>query len=94
MSGILIKGTIQVQDAETVVAKNTGVLASNTNYIDEYQTTWVTGIDDATLATNVTNALNDKLTDSRSWTLLNINIISQGSSHNAFITWVRLKINW
>jgi hypothetical protein len=94
MSGVLIKGTIQVQDTESIVAKNTGVLASNTSYIDEYLCTWVQGIDEASLAVSITNALNDQLTDGRSWTVLSINTNIQGTNHSAFITWVRLKVNW
>lgn len=91
--GVLIKGTIQVQDAESVVAQNTGVLVGNVNYIELYEMQYVSGIDEANLAINVTNAIADKLTTGN-YSLFAVNVNTQGVVHSCFLTWIKLKTDW
>ena len=62
MSGILIKGTIQVQDTNSVVARNTGILTMNPTYVSQIKTTVFpssTSFND--VATQVDNYLNSVL---------------------------------
>jgi hypothetical protein len=92
--GVLIKGTIQVQDAESISAQANAILVKNANYIDGYLTTWIQGIDESTLATNITNALNDKLFNYPTFALVSITTNIQGVNHSAFITWVEIKGAW
>ena len=94
MSGILIKGTIHVQDAESISAQATAILAKNVNYIQEYLTVWVSGVDEAGLAVSITNELNDKLNTQTEYALVSISTNIQGANHSAFITYVKIKGYW
>jgi hypothetical protein len=91
--GVLIKGTIQVQDAESVIGQNTGVIVGNSNYIDSYEMQYIAGTDEANLATNVTNAIADKLTTG-AYSLFAVNVNIQGITHSCFLTWIKVKNTW
>jgi gamma-glutamyltranspeptidase len=94
MSGILIKGTIQVQDSESISAQATAILAKNPNYIQQYLTVWVSGVDEAGLAVSITNDLNNKLGSLPEYALVSITTNIQGTNHSAFITYVQIKGSW
>jgi len=84
MSGILIKGTIQVQDTNSVVATNTGKLASNVSYVS--QIVCITGTETTVnlLATAIENKMNDYL--ALNATLLSQNVVHKNPDWTYFLT--------
>lgn len=84
MSGILIKGTIQIQDSESVVAYNTGKLASNDTYVNQIVCITATFTSANDCATGIQNKLNDYLP--LNGTLLSQNIVHHGTDYTYFLT--------
>ena len=84
MSGILIKGTIQIQDSESVVATNTGKLASNNAFVGQIICYTATETTINLLATAIENKMNDIL--GVNGTLLAQNIVHHGSDYSYILT--------
>jgi len=84
MSGILIKGTIQVQDTNSVVATNTGKLASNVSYVSTIVCITGTETTPNLLATAIENEMNYYL--GLNATLLSQNVVHKNPNWTYFLT--------
>lgn len=85
MSGILIKGTIQVQDTNSVVATNTGKLASNSTYVGQIICVTATETTPNDLALAIENKMSDIL--QANGTLLSQNVVHRGGDWTYFLTY-------
>ena len=94
--GVLIKGTIQVQDAESVVAQSVGVLAKNPNYIASqgYVNRLITAANEADLATAVQADINGMMVAIPELAFVSVNYSIQGGNHSAFILYVEVTQPW
>ena len=84
MSGTLIKGTIQVQDTNSAVAHNTGILVMSPTYVSQIKTTVFpssTSFND--VANQVDSYLNGVL---GAETLIDVQYIHQGTDFWGIVT--------
>ena len=83
MNGTLIKGTTQIEDTNSVVAFNTGILSGNTTNVSSY-TTFV--LPSSTL-TDLADQIQLNLTNNLGvYSLIKLDIIFDGGNYYATLT--------
>jgi hypothetical protein len=83
MNGVLIKGTTQIEDTNSNVAINTGILAGNPTNVSSYTTILLPGAN----AQDLADAIQLELTTNLSaYSLIKMDIIEDNSDWYAWLT--------
>lgn len=88
MNGVLIKGTTQVEETNSVVAKNTGILSGNPLNVSSYSTFVLPSSSPTDLADQIQLALTSNLSN---YSLISMDIIFDSGNYFATITVANLS---